>query len=103
MEVHENEKLIIELKKHIVRTEWSNKERQSIINDLKVNEGLLTMDFAMKWLPLKARERSKDWYGKKGISWHVGHVISARNWGLALKLMHHTFIHIVNTESKLIL
>jgi hypothetical protein len=29
------------------------------------------MDWAMKFLPTKFRESQQEWYGKKGISWHI--------------------------------
>ena len=28
-------------------------------------------DYAMKWMPQKKKEHPEDWYGKKGLSWHV--------------------------------
>ena len=34
-------------------------------------EQALIMDWAMKFLPLKYRETQGEWFGKKGLSWHV--------------------------------
>ena len=29
------------------------------------------MDWAMKFLQLRYREKQSDWYGNRGLSWHV--------------------------------
>ena len=34
------------------------------------------MDWAMKFLQMKYREKQSDWFGKRGLSWHVSTVIS---------------------------
>ena len=31
----------------------------------------LVQDWAMKYLPRKYRESQRDWYGKRGIPWHI--------------------------------
>ena len=35
------------------------------------------MDLAMKFLQLRYREKQSDWYGKRGLSWHISTVISS--------------------------
>ena len=35
------------------------------------------MDWAIKFSQLKYREKQSDWYGKKGLSWHISTVISS--------------------------
>jgi hypothetical protein len=78
--------------------------RETIIDGLQPNEALLTLDFAMKWIPRKARERTVDWYGKRGISFHITHVLALR-WVQTDKkaLMQHTLVHIFNKDLQVLL
>ena len=38
---------------------------------MKDNDVLITLDWAMKFLTRKYREGMVDWYGKRGINWHI--------------------------------
>jgi hypothetical protein len=55
-----------------------NQERakQGIIAKLDSKSYLIIMDWAMKFLQLRFREKQSDWYGKRGLSWHVSSVVS---------------------------
>jgi len=39
------------------------------------------MDWAMKYLPSTFRETQRDWFGKKGKSWHVSVAITKEENG----------------------
>uniref|UniRef100_A0A914DEQ9 Uncharacterized protein n=1 Tax=Acrobeloides nanus TaxID=290746 RepID=A0A914DEQ9_9BILA len=97
-EVHNAETKIINMKKHLVRAELANRERISIINALEPNSAFITMDWMMKWLPRKAREKTEDWYGQKGISVHIADV-KAKVPGIG-NLVQNTFVHIFGTDEK---
>lgn len=58
-------------KAHIVRTINQDRSRVDLLDTLKTSQVLLVMDWAMKFLPLLHREKQSDWFGQKGISWHV--------------------------------
>ena len=51
------------------------------------------MDWAIKFLQLKYRERQSDWFGKRGLSWHVSTVISVdeKSGDLERKTYAHLF------------
>jgi len=34
------------------------------------------MDGAMKFLQIRYREKQSDWYGKRGLNWHISRVIT---------------------------
>ncbi|EGT36940.1 hypothetical protein CAEBREN_02494 [Caenorhabditis brenneri] len=96
-------KNIFAMKKHLLRAAYTNEERSAIISGLQDNEALITMDFAQKFLPKWHREKQQDYYGKKGISYHVSHITSR----IGHEYVQHSFVHIyegsVTQDSKLII
>ncbi|XP_078349911.1 uncharacterized protein LOC144634762 isoform X2 [Oculina patagonica] len=67
---------ILEWKAHIVRAINQEKAKIDTLNNLTSEQALIVMDWAMKWLPRSYRETQKEWFGKKGISWHVSACIT---------------------------
>ena len=51
----------------------------------------------MKFLPLKYRETQTDWFGKRGISWHISVVVRRETGG---NLQHQAFVHIAKNCSQ---
>ena len=62
---------LYEWKAHILRAAHQDAAKRDIIDHLKQDQVLLIMDWAMKFLPTCFRETQRDWFGKKGKSWHV--------------------------------
>ena len=62
---------IEEWKAHILRAAHQDAAKTDVIENMKANQVLLIMDWAMKFLPASFRETQRDWFGKKGKSWHV--------------------------------
>ena len=60
-----------EWKAHILRADHQVSAKSDIIDNLSTRQVLLIMDWAMKFLPVSFRETQRDWFGKKGKSWHV--------------------------------
>ena len=60
-----------EWKAHILRAAHQDAAKSDIIDSLSPSQVLLIMDWAMKFLPASFREIQRDWFGKKGKSWHV--------------------------------
>ena len=58
-------------KAHLLRTAVQEKAKQDVLTNLNKESTLLIMDWAMKFLPMKFRERMDDFYAKRGRSWHV--------------------------------
>lgn len=63
-------------------------------------QAFLQIDWAMKWLQLKYRESQNEWFGKKGLPWHLTHVIrtkqSATTSPSVKAFEHRTFCHVFN-------
>ena len=56
---------------HIVRAINQERAKIDILDNLTAQQVLVVMDWAMKWLPRSHRETQSEWFGKRGISWHV--------------------------------
>ena len=66
---------IFQWKAHILRLVNQDKAKQDVMRNLNDSSALVVMDWAMKFLQMKYREKQSDWFAKRGISWHVSTVI----------------------------
>ena len=58
-------------KAHLLRAVNQDAARHEILENLDAQSVFIVMDWAMKFLPRKFRESQSDWFGKRGIPWHV--------------------------------
>ena len=82
-------------KAHQLRSLQQDKARTTALESLDESSVLITQDWAMK-LPQRYRETQADWFGKRGISWHVSVVVRR----LAGQLEQQTFGHILEESSQ---
>ena len=70
---------ILQWKAHILRSINQEAAKQDQLGMITNNASytLIVMDWAMKFLQLKYREKQSDWYAKKGLRWHISTVISS--------------------------
>lgn len=66
-----SEKLFTDWHTHCVRAVHQDMAKQVILRHLQTHEVLLIMDWATKFMPFHHREKQTEFFGKKGISWHV--------------------------------
>ena len=81
---------------HQLRTVQQDKARLDVLDFLDDDTVLIVNDWAMKFLPQMYRESQTDWFGKRGISWHIS-VVYRRVLG---KLQSQSFIHVVQSCSQ---
>ena len=67
---------------HSIRSQNQNRRCEDVKNDLSNHQALIIMDFKMKCEPMFYREKSTQFYGKQGISWHgtlvlMKHIVEA--------------------------
>jgi hypothetical protein len=60
---------------HLLRSVNQDLCRQELIENLSNDTVFIYLDWAMKWLPEKFREPQSDFFGKRGLSWHISVVI----------------------------
>lgn len=75
-EVSQAKTNIIAWKAHCIRTVHQDYAKHNTLENLKPNQALIVMDWAMKFLPIKHRESQSDFFGKKGISLHISSVVT---------------------------
>ena len=68
--------MIFQWKSHILRAENQERAKQNVLSSLQDNSVMVLMDWAMKFLQLKYREKQSEWFGKRGMNWRVSCVIS---------------------------
>ena len=77
-------------KAHVLRAINQDAARHEILENLDAQAVLVVMDWTMKFLPRKFREGQSDWYGKRGIPWHIS-VALRKNANDETELF--TFVH----------
>ncbi|XP_068742860.1 uncharacterized protein [Montipora capricornis] len=78
-------------KAHHLRSVRQDQSRLQILEKLDSESVYVTQDWAMKFLPRKYRESQSDWFGKRGISWHISVAVRRHNE----QLESQGFIHII--------
>ncbi|CAG2188326.1 unnamed protein product [Mytilus edulis] len=85
-----------EWKKHILRSVNQDMARKSVLENLKEDEMLVERDWAMKFIPIQYRESQSNWFGKRGLNWHVSVVTLKYRQALTM----HTVIHIFDSAPQ---
>ena len=62
-------------KRHLLRAVHQDRARQKVLDEVDSNKIFITHDFAMKFLPRHFKETQMEWFGKRGISWHISHCV----------------------------
>ena len=87
---------ILAWKAHILRSINQDSSRIDILEMLDESSVLVIQDWAMKYLPRKYRESQTDWFGKRGIPWHIS--VAFRKISDQFQML--TFAHIFQTCSQ---
>ena len=80
-DLHQAKELIFAWKAHILRSENQENGKQTALTFLKDDSIVIVMDWAMKFVQLRHREKQKDWFAKRGMNWHVSSVLSKNSEG----------------------
>ena len=63
-------------KSHALRSVNRESAKQEALQSLDSQSVLVVIDWAMKFLQMKYREKQSEWFAKRDLSWHVSSVIS---------------------------
>lgn len=78
-------------KAHLLRNINQDEARIITSDSLDEKSVLLVQDWAMKFLPRKYRESQTDWFGKRGLSWHITVAMYKSDNG---EIHSMTFVHV---------
>ena len=84
---------IFEWKAHVLRAENQDQCKRQILNSLKGDEVFIVVDWAMKFMAMKFREKQSEWFAKRGINWHVSSIVLRQGENLEVTC----YVHILNT------
>lgn len=70
--------MVFQWKCHLLRAENQDKAKQAVMNSLDNDSAFLVMDWAMKFTQIRYREKQSEWYGKRGMNWHVSCIITKK-------------------------
>ena len=82
---------IQEWKAHLLHTVNQEEGKQYALSQLDSASCLIVMDWAMKYLPQRYRERMSDFFAKRGRSWHVSAVITKEEEKFQVECLVHLF------------
>ncbi|PFX16736.1 hypothetical protein AWC38_SpisGene18980 [Stylophora pistillata] len=83
---------ILQWKAHIIGTKNQERAKQNLLASLRKNAFLIFMYWAMKFIQLKYREKQSEWFGNRGINWHVISVITRNAEDNDLEIMLNVYL-----------
>jgi uncharacterized protein YkvS len=86
---------IFKWKCHVLRSCNQETAKQKVLSSLDESSALIVIDWAMKFLQLRHREKQSDWYGKRGISWHVSSVVTKNAETAEIEVS--TYAHLIDS------
>ena len=89
---------ILAWKAHLLRSVNQDEARLDVLDALDESSVLLVQDWAMKFLPRKYRESQSDWFGKRGLSWHITVATRRQSPDQGFEMM--TFAHVFKSCSQ---
>ncbi|KAL9960337.1 hypothetical protein ACROYT_G033784 [Oculina patagonica] len=90
--------MVLQWKAHILRAENQDQAKQDALRSLPNDSILVLMDWAMKFNQMKYREKRSEWYGKRGMSWHVSCVISKPAEGQDQEIV--SYVHLLDSYAQ---
>ena len=66
---------VFEWRGHILRARNQDQFKRQIFDTLKRDETFVMVDWTMKFIAMKFREKQVEWFAKRRINWHVSSVV----------------------------
>ena len=89
---------ILKWKSHIMRSVNPELEKQRVLTELDDSSVFLIMDWAMKLTQMKYREKQSEWYGKRGMSWHITSAVTRNSATQELDVK--SYVHLFDASKQ---
>ena len=97
--VEQSKKNVDAWKSHLLRSVNQDEGRIDMLNTLYSKSVLVVLDWvAMKFIPRKYSESQTDWFGKRGISWHVSVAMGKLEEDKPMQML--TLVHIFQKSNQ---
>jgi len=85
-------------KSHIIRSVNQESAKQELLQNFDDESALIVIDWAMKFVQTKYREKQSDWFGKRGLSWHISSVVTRDQETQQIKVL--SYAHLFDSCSQ---
>ena len=89
---------IFEWKARILRFVHHDEAKKDAFEELDSESWVVVTDWAMKFLQLYYREKQSEWYGKRGLSWHISSFVFKNPLTKLLEVQ--SYAHLFDTCTK---
>ena len=94
---------ILQWKAHILRAANQDRAKTDAVKSLQCDTILVVMDWAMKFTHMKYREKQSEWFGKRGMNWHISYQNERPKNSLMLLLMCISLTAVPRTPAQFLL
>ena len=91
-EAHNAVSKIFECKGHMLIAENQDQCKRQIFDSLRGDEAFMVVDWEIKVIAMKFREKLSEWFAKRGINWHVRSVVVRQEESLEVTC----YVHLLN-------
>ena len=80
---------IFACKGHMLIAENQDQCKRQILYSLRGDEAFVVVDWAIKFIAMKFREKLSEWFAKRGINWHMRSVVVRQEESLEVTCYAH--------------
>ena len=68
------QEMVLQWKAHILRAENKDLAKTDAVLSVQDDTIFILMDWAMKFTQMRYREKQSEWFGKRGMNWHINSI-----------------------------
>ena len=68
------QEMVLQWKAHVLRAENKDLAKTDAVLSVQDDTVFILMDWAMKFTQMRYREKQSEWFGKRGMNWHINSI-----------------------------